>query len=43
VREVEKHRDRMHEEFVKPARAVMMESWPCPKKKGSPRIGSAKR
>jgi Rap1a immunity proteins len=43
VSEVEKHPDRMHEEFVRPARAVIMESWPCHNKKGPHRIGSAKR
>jgi hypothetical protein len=41
VNEVEKHPD--HEEFVVPARAAMMESWPCHKKKGSHRIESAKQ
>jgi hypothetical protein len=43
VSEVEKHPDRLHEEFVVPARAAMMESWPCHKKKGSHRIESAKQ
>ena len=43
VSEVEKHPDRLHEEFVVPARAAMMESWPCHKKKGPHRIGSPKR
>ena len=43
VSEVEKHPDRLHEEFVAPARAAMIESWPCHKKKGPHRIESAKR
>jgi hypothetical protein len=43
VSEVEKHPDRLHEEFVVPARAAMIESWPCHKKKGSHRIESAKQ
>jgi hypothetical protein len=43
VSEVEKHPDRLHEDFIVPASAVMKESWPCNKKKGGHRIGSAKR
>jgi hypothetical protein len=41
--QIEKHPDRMHEDFVVPARAAMMESWPCHKNKGALRIGSPKR
>ena len=43
VSEVEKHPDRLHEDFIVPASAVMKELWPCNKKKGAHRIGSAKR
>jgi hypothetical protein len=42
VTEVEKHPDRMHEDFVVPVSAVMKTSWPCRKKKGAHRNGSAK-
>jgi hypothetical protein len=41
--EIEKHPDRMHEDFVVPARAAMLESWPCHKKKAAHRIGSPNR
>jgi hypothetical protein len=41
--EIEKHPDRMKEDFVMRVRAAMMKSWPCHKKKGTHRIGSPKR
>jgi len=41
--EIEKHPERMQEDFVVPVRVAMMKSWPCPKKKGPHRRGSGKR
>ena len=43
VSEVEKHPDRMHEDFVVPVSAAMIDSWPCRRKKGPHRLGSARR
>jgi Rap1a immunity proteins len=41
--EIEKHPERMQEDFVVPVRVAMMKSWPCPKKRGPHRSGSGKR
>ena len=43
VSEVERHPDRMHEDFVVPVSAAMINSWPCRRKKGPHRLGSARR
>ena len=40
--EIERHPDRMKEDFVVRARAAMIKSWPCRKKKSAHRIGSPK-
>jgi hypothetical protein len=32
VSEIEKHPDRLHEDFIVPAAAIMIASWPCPAK-----------
>jgi hypothetical protein len=31
ISEVERHPEKLHEDFIVPAAAVMMASWPCPK------------
>jgi hypothetical protein len=31
ISEVERHPQKLHEDFIVPAAAVMMASWPCPK------------
>jgi hypothetical protein len=41
--EIEKHPERMQQDFVVPVRAAMMKSWPCRKKRGPHRIGPGKR
>ena len=41
--EIEKHPERMQEDFVVPVRAAMMKSWPCPKRRGPHRSWSGKR
>ena len=41
--EIEKHPDRMKDDFVVRARAAMMKSWPCRKKRGPHRLESPKR
>jgi hypothetical protein len=38
--EIEKHPERMQEDFAVPVRAAMMKSWPCRKKNGPHRMGS---
>ena len=41
--EIEKHPDRMKDDFVVRARAAIMKSWPCRKKRGPHRLESPKR
>jgi hypothetical protein len=40
--EIEKHPDWMQKDFIGPVREVIIRSWPCRRKKGPHRIGSAR-